>query len=130
MNADLPGNLASSPLERAIARVVQTMRPEAIYLFGSHARGDSNADSDYDLLVIVPDDAPSARARWKRRRVSRATPEFRSISFPAAAASSSANGSTSARSATAPRTRAGWSMADSAAGGCDCWHCQQSLRKT
>ncbi len=49
---------ASTPLERAIARVVQTMQPEAIYLFGSRARGDADADSDYDLLVIVPDDAP------------------------------------------------------------------------
>lgn len=113
MSTELPGNLASAPLERAIARVVQTMRPEAIYLFGSRARGDADADSDYDLLVIVPDDAPSVHARWKRRRVSPATPEFRSTSFPAAAASSSASGSMSARSATAPRTRAGWSMADS-----------------
>lgn len=25
-----------------------------IYLFGSHARGDANADSDLDLLVVVP----------------------------------------------------------------------------
>ncbi len=58
MNTELPGNLASDNLERAIARVVQTMRPEAIYLFGSRARGDADADSDYDLLVIVPDDAP------------------------------------------------------------------------
>lgn len=58
MTTELPGNLASANLERAIARVVQAMRPEAIYLFGSRARGDAEADSDYDLLVIVPDDAP------------------------------------------------------------------------
>lgn len=55
------GTPASAPLERAIARVVQTMRPEAIYLFGSRARGDADADSDDDLLVIVPDDAPLGR---------------------------------------------------------------------
>ncbi len=107
MTTELPGNLASTPLERAIARVVQTMRPEAIYLFGSRARGDADADSDYDLLVIVPDDAPSARARWKRRRASRATRESRSTSFPATSASSRPSESTSARSATAPPTRAG-----------------------
>jgi uncharacterized protein len=46
-------------LDRAIGRIVDTMQPEAIYLFGSHARGDAGADSDYDLLVIVPDDTPN-----------------------------------------------------------------------
>ena len=30
----------------------------AHYLFGSVARGDSGPDSDYDLLVVVPNDAP------------------------------------------------------------------------
>lgn len=46
------------------------MRPEAIYLFGSRARGD--ADSDYDLLVIVPDDAPlSSRSLETTTRVAR-----------------------------------------------------------
>ena len=28
-----------------------------IYLFGSAARGDAGPDSDYDVMVIVPDDA-------------------------------------------------------------------------
>lgn len=46
---------------KAVARIVETMQPEAIYLFGSHARGEADADSDYDLLVIVPDDAPAER---------------------------------------------------------------------
>lgn len=46
-------------LGKAIARIVATMQPEAIYLFGSHARGEATADSDYDLLVIVPDNASS-----------------------------------------------------------------------
>ena len=68
----MPGNLASQNLERAIARVVQTMRPEAIYLFGSRARGDSDAESDYDLLVIVADDAPlSSRSLEATTRVER-----------------------------------------------------------
>ena len=46
-------------LDRAIGRIVDAMRPEAIYLFGSRARGDADVDSDYDLLVIVPDDTPN-----------------------------------------------------------------------
>ena len=50
-------------LDRAIGRIVDTMQPEAIYLFGSHARGDAGADSDYDLLVIVPDDTPTRETR-------------------------------------------------------------------
>ena len=58
MTTGLQDNFTSANLERAIARVVQAMQPEAIYLFGSRARGNADADSDYDLLVIVPDDAP------------------------------------------------------------------------
>jgi predicted nucleotidyltransferase len=45
----------SDDLDRAVARIVKVMRPEAIHLFGSRARGDG----DYDLLVVMADDAPS-----------------------------------------------------------------------
>ena len=44
-------------------RLVETYRPERVYLFGSRARGTAGADSDYDLLVVVSDDAPSALRR-------------------------------------------------------------------
>jgi predicted nucleotidyltransferase len=47
-------------------RLVETYRPERIHLFGSHARGTAGADSDYDLLVVVPDDAPPALRRSTR----------------------------------------------------------------
>ncbi len=50
---------ASDKLDKAIARIVRVMQPEAIYLFGSRARGEAGNDSDYDLLVIVSDDAPA-----------------------------------------------------------------------
>jgi predicted nucleotidyltransferase len=47
--------LEHDPVLRAIvARLVAALRPERIYLFGSRARGDATADSDYDLLVVVP----------------------------------------------------------------------------
>ncbi|HAM59033.1 MAG TPA: hypothetical protein DCQ64_27910 [Candidatus Rokubacteria bacterium] len=39
-------------------RLVATYRPERIFLFGSRARGTAGPDSDYDLLVVVPDDVP------------------------------------------------------------------------
>ncbi len=36
------------------ARIAQRFKPERIILFGSHARGDAGADSDVDLLVVMP----------------------------------------------------------------------------
>jgi len=40
-------------LKRAIDRLVAALNPRLIYLFGSRARGDHTADSDYDLLVVT-----------------------------------------------------------------------------
>lgn len=48
-------------LKRLVERIVQAMQPDAIYLFGSRARDDAKSDSDYDLLVVVPDSVPSDR---------------------------------------------------------------------
>jgi predicted nucleotidyltransferase len=50
-------------LAEIIDRLVQAYSPECIYLFGSKARGDDGPDSDYDLLIIVPDDATPERTR-------------------------------------------------------------------
>src|SRR2546428_8951202 len=47
-------------------RLVETYQPERIYLFGSRARGTAGADSDYDLLVVVPDDVAPALRRSTR----------------------------------------------------------------
>lgn len=41
-------------LAEIVRRLIETLHPERIYLFGSRARGDAGADSDYDLMVIVP----------------------------------------------------------------------------
>jgi len=55
------------PLLSEIARrLVEAYQPERIYLFGSRARGEVGPDSDYDLLVVVPDDAPPERRRSRR----------------------------------------------------------------
>ena len=48
----------SAVLDDIVRRLVDAYHPEQIYLFGSKARGDAGPDSDYDLLVVVPDDAP------------------------------------------------------------------------
>lgn len=50
-------------LAEIVRRLIEAYDPEKIYLFGSKARGDSGPDSDYDLMVIVSDDAPSDRRR-------------------------------------------------------------------
>lgn len=56
----LPTPIDSVRLARIIARIVERLRPEAIWLFGSRAEGRARPDSDYDLLVVVPDGAPEA----------------------------------------------------------------------
>jgi predicted nucleotidyltransferase len=45
--------------------VVAHFDPVRVILFGSRARGDAGADSDYDLLVVLDDDAPAARLGWR-----------------------------------------------------------------
>ena len=50
-------------LAEMVRRLVAAFEPERIYLFGSRARGDDGADSDYDLMVVVHDDAPPEQRR-------------------------------------------------------------------
>jgi predicted nucleotidyltransferase len=40
-------------LGEIVRRLVGAWQPERIYLFGSRARGDAGADSDYDIMVVV-----------------------------------------------------------------------------
>lgn len=56
-------------LQEAVDRLVETFRPERIYLFGSRARGDWHADSDYDVMVVVrsSDLPPHRRAQLAYR---------------------------------------------------------------
>jgi len=50
-------------LAEVVRRLIEAYQPDRIYLFGSKARDDAGPDSDYDLLVIVPDEASPARRR-------------------------------------------------------------------
>lgn len=52
---------SDSRLDEIVERLKRAYDPEQIYLFGSRARGDDGFDSDFDLLVIIPDDAPRER---------------------------------------------------------------------
>lgn len=50
-------------LAEIIARLIKVYRPERIYLFGSRTRGAAGRDSDYDLMIVMPDEAPAALLR-------------------------------------------------------------------
>ncbi|HYO73051.1 MAG TPA: nucleotidyltransferase domain-containing protein [Archangium sp.] len=39
-------------------RIIEVLHPEQIWLFGSRARGTHHPESDWDLMAVLPDDAP------------------------------------------------------------------------
>jgi len=49
--------LADERLARLLEDVVRNLQPLAVYLFGSRAEGRASPTSDYDLMVVLPDDA-------------------------------------------------------------------------
>src|SRR3970040_1435954 len=49
-------------MDEIVRRIVKTIDPEKIILFGSRARGDAQPHSDIDLLVI----AHSTQPRYRR----------------------------------------------------------------
>lgn len=49
--------IALSVLAPLLSRLVARYRPEQIWLFGSRARGEAGPESDWDLLVALPDAA-------------------------------------------------------------------------
>jgi predicted nucleotidyltransferase len=42
-------------IDELVRRILETVRPLRIILFGSAARGEMGADGDLDVLVVVPD---------------------------------------------------------------------------
>ncbi|MCX7790026.1 MAG: nucleotidyltransferase domain-containing protein [Chloroflexaceae bacterium] len=62
MTRDIPLALPDDPvLAEVVRRLGDAYQPEQIFLFGSRARGDVKPDSDYDVMVIVNDNAPPER---------------------------------------------------------------------
>lgn len=51
-----------------VERIVTSLAPDKVILFGSYAYGNATPDSDLDLLVIMETDLPPAE---RNRRVSR-----------------------------------------------------------
>jgi len=50
----LPTDVSLRAIREYARQVGEQFRPEKIILFGSHAYGEPNTDSDVDLLVIMP----------------------------------------------------------------------------
>ena len=58
-------------IHQAVDKIVRELAPEKVILFGSHAYGDTNSDSDVDLLVILETPlAPAERVRMVSRLLS------------------------------------------------------------
>lgn len=60
------------PLETLLARILDKYHAEQVWLFGSRARGDASASSDWDLFVVVPDETDerdlSPLVAWRLQR--------------------------------------------------------------
>lgn len=52
-------------LDSLVQRLVSRFDPDYIYLFGSRARGDFSDESDYDVMVVLADDAPNELLSWQ-----------------------------------------------------------------
>ena len=46
-------NLPQDYLNRVVASIVSVVPAEAIYIFGSYARGEESVDSDLDLYIVT-----------------------------------------------------------------------------
>jgi uncharacterized protein len=61
-----------APIARLLKRLVEAWHPEQIWLFGSRARGEATDQSDWDLLVVLPDNADDSAldplTSWRLRK--------------------------------------------------------------
>lgn len=61
------GRLLADWVGDLVDQVATLLDPDAIWLFGSVARGDDNEDSDVDLLVVLPSFDPAETVALKQR---------------------------------------------------------------
>src|SRR2546421_264369 len=48
-----------------LEKLIAHLNPQKVILFGSRARGNVHADSDWDFLVVMDDAAPAEKLGWK-----------------------------------------------------------------
>ncbi len=56
-------------LHQAVRKIVNSLHPEKIILFGSYAYGLATPDSDVDILVIMKTDQPPKERSWQVSRL-------------------------------------------------------------
>ena len=66
MNQTAEPQIQDPVLGEIVRRLVDDCQPERIYLFGSRARGNAGADSDYDIMVVVAQSDEPAYRRAQR----------------------------------------------------------------
>ena len=66
--------IAWTAIERYCAAIAREFQPSRIVLFGSYAYGQPSADSDVDVLVILPHQKRARPSLEIRRRVSAGFP--------------------------------------------------------
>ncbi|MGH9417907.1 MAG: nucleotidyltransferase domain-containing protein [Terriglobales bacterium] len=64
-SAQLDWRATPEKLEAIVRRLAEVARPSRILLFGSAGRGELGPDSDFDLLVIMPETV----ADWRKESV-------------------------------------------------------------
>jgi predicted nucleotidyltransferase len=70
-------SISKQLIENMVQAVVEEVRPQRIYLFGSCARDNYTPNSDVDLLIVEQDEFGPERNRWSElKRIRKALKPF------------------------------------------------------
>jgi predicted nucleotidyltransferase len=69
-------SIDTKPIQPLVDLIIESWEPEQIWLFGSRAKGSPREDSDWDLLVITPNESNQTedlreKEAWGFRRKTR-----------------------------------------------------------
>ena len=65
---DVPWAVTPEKVDAVVRRLIETGHPRKIILFGSFVRGETNRDSDLDVLVVTDDDIANPHTESVRLR--------------------------------------------------------------